>query len=118
MDTQSKTQVRKAVSAMLIQLLLPALLFTRIAQTASWDQVATLGWLSLANVVYVALGLAVGFAVVVVTQPPRGFRRVLQVAPAIGHANTIPLMITFPITKRVLKAPRKFPAGSSGTQRA
>ena len=36
----------------------------------------------------------VGFAVVVVTKPPRGFRRVLQVAPAIGHANTIPLMIT------------------------
>lgn len=85
--------VRKALSKMFVMLLLPFLLFTRILRTISVDQLSILAWLAAANLTYVALGCLIGGASVMLTQPPRGIRNILAVAPALGHGNAIPLML-------------------------
>jgi len=85
--------MRKGVSEAFVKLLLPCLLFTRILPTVSVETLPNLGWLALANVVYVTLGLCIGYVTILITRPPRSMCRILMAAPAIGHANSIPFML-------------------------
>jgi predicted permease len=87
------SSVRKAISKMVVNLLLPCLLFTRIVNTMDVDQLSVLLWLSLANLTYVTLGAMIGTVAVCVTRPARGLRNILAAAPALGHANSIPLLL-------------------------
>ena len=86
-------EMRKGVSEAFVKLLLPCLLFTRILPTMSVETLPKLGWLAMANLLYVSLGLCIGCVSVLLTKPPRGLRRVLMATPAIGHANSIPFML-------------------------
>lgn len=85
--------VRKAISQTVVQLLLPCLLFTRILRTMDLGQLRVLLWLGLGNITYVTLGAAIGLLTTLVSRPPRAIRNILAVSPAIGHANSIPLML-------------------------
>jgi len=86
-------EMRKGVSEAFVKLLLPCLLFTRILPTMSVETLPKLGWLAMANLLYVSLGLCIGCVSLLLTKPPRGLRRVLMATPAIGHANSIPFML-------------------------
>jgi len=87
------TTTRKFVSVMAVKLLLPCLLFTKVMYTMSADNLPIWLWLSAANVTYVMLGFVVGSLGVLVTGPPRGMRKVFAAVPAVGHGNSIPLML-------------------------
>ncbi|CAE7658844.1 PILS2 [Symbiodinium pilosum] len=86
-------EMRKGVSEAFVKLLLPCLLFTRIIPTMSLETLPKLGWLAMANLLYVSLGLCIGYLAVLLTNPPRSMRRILMATPAIGHANSIPFML-------------------------
>lgn len=57
------------------------------------SQLRVLIWLGLANLSFVSFGGIIGIFTTFVTRPPRAIRNILAVAPAIGHANSIPLML-------------------------
>lgn len=87
-------EMRKGVSEMFINLLLPCLLFTRILPTISVETLPKLAWLAAANLVYVSFGLIIGSLSVWVTRPgTASLRKILTATPAIGHANSIPFML-------------------------
>ena len=85
--------VCKGVSAAFIDVLLPCLLFTQILQMMSVEVLPKLGWLAMANIVCVTVGLGIGYLAVLATRPPKDMRSILIAAPAIGHANAIPFML-------------------------
>ena len=62
---------------------------------------AALGWLALANVTYVTLGLLIGWLSVLLTRPSsHALRNVLRATPAIGHSNSIPFVLVGLIVSR------------------
>eukprot|EP00931_Biecheleriopsis_adriatica_P051413 TRINITY_DN29812_c0_g1_i1.p1 TRINITY_DN29812_c0_g1~~TRINITY_DN29812_c0_g1_i1.p1 ORF type:complete len:458 (+),score=85.59 TRINITY_DN29812_c0_g1_i1:43-1374(+) len=85
--------VRKSISKVVVQLLLPCLLFTRIVRTMNLENGAMFLWLCFANLLYVSLGMLIGRISTLLTKPPAGVDAIFAVAPAVGHGNAIPLLL-------------------------
>ena len=52
-----------------------------------------MAWLALGNLVYVVIGFFIGSAIIHITKPAPALRSILRLAPSIGHANSIPIML-------------------------
>ncbi|KAJ3096466.1 Protein M3 [Phlyctochytrium planicorne] len=77
----------------LIWVLYPSLLFTKVIMGIDVSNIAQFGIMSAASVFMLTLGLVIGYVVLKVTNPPIGFRYGTMLAVAMGNHGDLPIAI-------------------------
>jgi len=80
----------RALSRLILHLMLPCLLITKLSESAGGGNLARWALLPLSALLYVGLGFAVGMLVVWVARPPVAVRRLVTAASAFGNSGYIP----------------------------
>jgi predicted permease len=80
----------RALSRLVLHLMLPCLLISKLSQSASGSNLAQWALLPLSALLYVALGFGVGFVVVRLVRPTPELRRIATASIAFGNSGYIP----------------------------
>jgi len=81
---------RKAISKVILYMMLPCLLVSKISASVTMETLGRLAVLPLSAIVYVCAGMLMGFLVVFVSRPPRELRRIVVAATTFGNSGYIP----------------------------
>ncbi|KAJ1559736.1 Protein M3 [Cladochytrium tenue] len=87
------TDGSKTLAALLVWVLYPCLLFSNVLAGIDADNLKVFGIMTLAAAINIALGLALGLAVLYLTNPPRDFRYGAVLATVMGNNSDLPLAI-------------------------
>lgn len=80
----------RALSRLILHLMLPCLLISKLSQSASGSNLAQWAILPLSALLYVAIGFGVGAVLVRVLRPPDELKRIATAAVAFGNSGYIP----------------------------
>lgn len=80
----------RSLSRLILHLMLPCLLVSKLSQSASGSNLAQWALLPLSALVYVAVGFGAGAVLVRLLRPPPELRRVATAAVAFGNSGYIP----------------------------
>jgi len=80
----------RALSRLILHLMLPCLLISKLSQSASGSNLVQWALLPLSALLYVAIGFGVGMVLVRVLRPPAELKRIATAAMAFGNSGYIP----------------------------
>ncbi|OGV75317.1 MAG: hypothetical protein A3K19_18440 [Lentisphaerae bacterium RIFOXYB12_FULL_65_16] len=85
------TDFRRALSHLIVSLMLPCLLISKLSASVNLQNL--LNWIVVPAValVYIALGMAMGWLVTALMRPPESVRRVVTAAMAFGNSGYVPM---------------------------
>ncbi|KAI8848399.1 auxin efflux carrier [Chytridium lagenaria] len=83
----------KMIATILIWVLYPCLLFTKVVQGIDNSNLKQFGIMSVASVVMLSVGCLIGYIVLKLTNPPVGFKYATMLAVAMGNAGDLPIAI-------------------------
>ncbi|KAJ3109752.1 Protein M3 [Phlyctochytrium bullatum] len=83
----------KMIATVLIWVLYPCLLFTKVVQGIDQSNLPQFGIMTAASLINLAIGLVVGYMVLRMTNPPVGFRYGAVLAVAMGNHGDLPIAI-------------------------
>ncbi|KAJ1569241.1 Protein M3 [Cladochytrium tenue] len=87
------TDGSKTLAALLVWVLYPCLLFSNVLAGIDAENLKVFGIMTLAAAINIALGFALGLAVLYLTNPPRDFRYGAVLATVMGNNSDLPLAI-------------------------
>ncbi|KAJ3106348.1 hypothetical protein HDU96_008271 [Phlyctochytrium bullatum] len=86
----------KIIATILIWVLYPSLLFTRVVVGIDSNNLPQFGIMSISSVIILVSGLAIGYLILKLTNPPKGFRYGAMLAVAMGNHGDLPIANQFP----------------------
>ncbi|KAI8848224.1 auxin efflux carrier [Chytridium lagenaria] len=83
----------KIIATVLIWVLYPSLLFTKVVIGIDTSNLKQFGIMSVASVFMLSMGLVIGYVVLKLVNPPKGFRYGCMLAVAMGNHGDLPIAI-------------------------